>query len=799
MTKARLGATPAHAVEVRSFLRRRRAEILADWRRMAREIPVTRDLSPVSLVDHLPELLDEIASVTEQLLGNGEVGTPDAARRHAVDRLGAGFDISAIVHELSLLRRCILTVWQRDHGHSGEEVVALNAAVDRAVAASVSRYAEARERTLTAIDEISTAALEAPDLDALLRRLLSVFQATTASVDVGGILLLEDDGRLHLRAAVGFDPGPGLSVAIGEGFAGKVAREHRAQELRAAYLDPVVQGDVLGRRDVHALYGVPLVHGNRLIGVAYIGSVTAHELSSDDRHLFDSMAARATIGIYQHILRDELISSEAALQRIASERTRTLAKLESLLSASPVGIAFVDRDLRYVRVNDALARITGRPAAEHVGRSIGDIVPAVAPMLEPIVRRILETGEPVVNLELSSPPGVGAPRSFLATLFPVRAATGVLSGVGGILVEVTELRQAREALRLSEQRLQSILEHAPAAIFVLDEHRRLVIANRQTAAILGRPGEDIIGRQASELMSPELEAEHRATDQRVLRERRPLTSEEVVPSPDGPRTFLSVKFPLPGSSATLVCGIATEITDRKRMEEELRTAIRARDEVLAIVSHDLRNPLGTIQLSATVMLTELATDPRARRHLEMMQRATARMEHLIADLLDTASIQAGKLALDARRESADSILAEIRDLQEPLARERQIELQVRCDHDGVEILCDRERVLQVFGNVIGNALKFCRPGDTVTLTCEPVAGDARFSVADTGPGIAPDLVPHLFEPYWSAPEQARRGTGLGLYIARGIIERHGGRIWVEPPHGPGATFCFTLPLAGAAP
>jgi signal transduction histidine kinase len=102
-------------------------------------------------------------------------------------------------------------------------------------------------------------------------------------------------------------------------------------------------------------------------------------------------------------------------------------------------------------------------------------------------------------------------------------------------------------------------------------------------------------------------------------------------------------------------------------------------------------------------------------------------------------------------------------------------------------------VLQVCGNLISNAIKFCRPGDTVTVTGEPTDDHVLLSVADTGPGVEPELVPHLFEPYWSAPEHAKHGTGLGLYIAKGIVEAHGGRIWVESQPGAGARFFFTLP------
>jgi PAS domain S-box-containing protein len=591
-----------------------------------------------------------------------------------------------------------------------------------------------------------------------------------------------------------------LSFAIGEGFAGKVALGQRPQELRSAYLDPTIESEVLRSKGVRALYGVPLIHGERLIGVAHMGSVSAQEFSSDDRHLFDSMAARATIGIFQHLLRDELVRSETALHSIAAERTRTLAKLESLLAGSPIGIAFLDRELRYLQINDALAAIHGRPATEHIGHAIAEVIPAWAPVLEPILRRVLETGAPIVNLELPDHLGStpGRHRLFLATFFPVPAPTGLLTGVGSIIVEMTELRDAQQALRASEARLQSILEHSPMAIFVLDEDRRVVLANRQTLALLRHPGEQIIGRHAAELLPPELEAEQRAIDQRVLRDNHPVTAELAVGSPEGPRTFLWVEFPIPGDGGRLVGGIATEITERKRIEEQLRTESRAREEVLAIVSHDLRNPLGTVQLSATMLLTELATDARARKHLEMIHRATTSMEHLIDDLLDTASIHAGKLALDMKRESVEAVVAEARDLQEPLALEAQVELRLACQVRDVDVICDRDRVLQVFGNLIGNAFKFCRPGNTVTLACERLGEHMRFSVADTGPGVDPRLVPQLFQPYWSTPQGRRRGTGLGLYIAKGIVERHGGRIWFETQPGDGTTVFFTLPIAPEA-
>jgi signal transduction histidine kinase len=280
----------------------------------------------------------------------------------------------------------------------------------------------------------------------------------------------------------------------------------------------------------------------------------------------------------------------------------------------------------------------------------------------------------------------------------------------------------------------------------------------------------------------------------VLGEQRAIEVEESVPSSQGPRTFLSIKFPIPGDPP-LVGGIATEITQRKQMEEELRVAVRTRDDVLAVVSHDLRSPLGNVQLSATVLLGQLAADNWARRHLELIHRSCTRMEHLINDLLDTASIRAGRLHLNIQPESVDAILAEALDLHLPVAEERGIRLVRASSVAGIRIACDRHRVLQVFGNLIGNAIKFCRAGDTITIGAQSDGHRIVFSVLDTGPGIQSDAAPHLFQPYWSAPGHVKQGAGLGLYIARGIVEQHGGQIWLESGQDSGARFLFTLPTS----
>jgi PAS domain S-box-containing protein len=404
-----------------------------------------------------------------------------------------------------------------------------------------------------------------------------------------------------------------------------------------------------------------------------------------------------------------------------------------------------------------------------------------------MLRHVLDTGEPMINFEART-----ADKVYLLNYFPVRVASTIF-GVGGIVVDITESARAEEALRIEQARTRSILDHAPAAIWVKDTSGRVVVANRRLVSTFGVADDGLVGRSSTDLLPSVVAREHEEHDRIVLAEGRAIEVEEVVPSPTGPRTFLSIKFPIPGPPP-LVGGIATEITERKEMEEQLRIAVRSRDELMAVVSHDLRSPLGTIQLATGTLLAEIGDEPRKRRMLEMITRAGWRMHHLINDLLATANIRAGRLQLDLRPEAAEPIAREAFEVHQALADEKGIGLAFEVALGQATIFADRDRLLQVFANLLGNALKFCRAGDQIAIAGVLVGREVRFSVADTGPGIPSELLPKLFDPYVSGDAQRKAGAGLGLYISRGIVEGHGGRIWVESTLGHGATFSFTVPM-----
>jgi PAS domain S-box-containing protein len=757
---------------IEAFIREHRTVILETWARHAREIPAASPLGRTELLDHLLELLEEVGVIAQQIHDGGTSAHPvSSAQVHAIDRLGSGFDLSSVVAELSLLRECIFAVWQKRQGAASPATVrAINAAVDRAIGASVGRYAVAHDRTLAAMDRISSATFETRNLEALLQRLLDEFRRSMPAVDTVTVLLLDGD-RLAVRAAVGSEGDAEHFLD----FAKTIAATGEAQSLEST------------ATRTKTVFGIPLRLGDRLIGVAHMGSVHAHEFSVEDRHLFRSMAARAAVGIRHHMLLQELQESEERAQR-------ALGKLEALLAASPIGIAFLDRDLRYLRINQALAAINGPTVEAHIGKSVAEVLPRSAPTMEPMLRRILETGEPVLGWEVQAvPPSTPQlARTFLANFFPVFRA-GAITGVGAIVLEVTDRKHAEEALAISEARLNSFIDHAPVAIYIKDEAGRFVLVNRYLTEIYRRPVSEILGKTSRELQPSQPSTTIEDHDEAVLERGDLVEGEEYVEYDGVRRVFHSSKFPLPATNGTkLICGISNDITDRKQIEDELRRAVVIRDEVLAIVSHDLRNPLGSIRLSAS-LLEETHADARTRRHVEIITRAVSRMEHLIEDLLDTAAIQAGRLSVEMRPEDASTVLNEALDLQAPLAEERGIAL-VRDCHIDARLDCDRERVLQLVGNLVGNAIKFCRAGDRIFVRCKRERDHLELCVEDSGPGIDPARLAVLFKPYEATP-QGRRTSGLGLYISKAIVEAHGGRIWAESEPGRGARFFFTMPIA----
>lgn len=238
--------------------------------------------------------------------------------------------------------------------------------------------------------------------------------------------------------------------------------------------------------------------------------------------------------------------------------------------------------------------------------------------------------------------------------------------------------------------------------------------------------------------------------------------------------------------------------DAGKLYQSAQNAIRIREEVVAIVSHDLKTPLSGVLLNTQLLMRNMTKEeihPYIKK-IERIKHSAERMNTLIEEILDVTKLEAGTFTIEPQPEEVRSFVLEAIELHKSIAEEKSIDLLVNCQSSCKEIECDRPRILQVLSNLLGNALKFTPNGRSITVNVETVKDKVKFSVQDSGPGISQDKIPLIFDRFWQAQATKKLGSGLGLFIAKSIVEAHKGNIWVESEEGKGANFIFTLPCLG---
>ncbi|WP_224363606.1 ATP-binding protein [Hyalangium versicolor] len=377
-----------------------------------------------------------------------------------------------------------------------------------------------------------------------------------------------------------------------------------------------------------------------------------------------------------------IIEDVTVQRRMEEERATQSALVDTLLRTAPIGMAFLDSHLRYVRVNDMLARMNGKPADEHIGCRPREILGPGGTKLEQVLQDVLETGKPLEHLEMNSRDFYedGPVHHWASSLYPVRGKDGRLLGIGAIVEDITERKAAEQ--------------------------------------------------------------------------------------------------------------------ERARLYREAQEAIRVRDDFLTVASHELKTPLTPLSLRLASLERRLEqgepADPSSLRHA---RQHLLRLTALINDLLDASRIESGGLALHPQPTRLDALTEHvIRVTEGTHGAEHRIAFHP--SSTPLQVLGDPYRLEQVIANLLENALKYSPDGGTIDVALEPRDELALLSVRDPGIGIPADQQQHLFERYFRARNVSTHsygGLGLGLYICRDIVERHGGRIWVESEVGRGSTFYVALP------
>ena len=350
------------------------------------------------------------------------------------------------------------------------------------------------------------------------------------------------------------------------------------------------------------------------------------------------------------------------------------------------------------------------------------------------------------------------------------------------------------------------LEHQPMSAASRDDLEKIHRASRDYAGVaqtLAKEDTTEVVRGFERIVQPQRAALQQHIDALAHRERSSFEQELERASVGATRAGVIVGLAA-GIGFALSMVLAVVVTRKLDREHELqrkavqqaRHAAAARKEVLAVVSHDLRNPLSTILMATELLDMNLAalTIPDPRRHVRMIRIATEHMRQLVEQILDAAQIDAGTLQLRLGSCDVSAVMAEAVELLEPAAAHASIVLRSESRDLTLTAHADRERVLQILVNLLGNAIKFTPNGGTITLRTRDLGNSVQVSVEDSGRGISAEKIPRLFERYWQdEPGDSSTGVGLGLYICKALVDAHQGRIWAESQLGRGSCFHFTLP------
>jgi PAS domain S-box-containing protein len=654
----------------------------------------------------------------------------------------------------------------------------------------------------------------------------------------------EQEARLH--ELMQFPPRPGLPNPVLKVLnEGRSLLFHVTRELIHSVALSPRHAQVLEELDPRSCLSVPLSWGSRPLGVlTFLRRSAERPYTQEEVTAAEEFARRMAFAVeHARLYRDT--------QRARKERDASLAVLEAFFEASPLGMAYLDRELRYIDINPVLASFNERPRQEHRGRTPGEMIPDAEAQfqVERMLRNVMETGEPL-QVEADVPLGTGSPRKrpLQNLFFPVKVE-GALLGVGIIVQDVEERKKGEERLRFLaeatawlsasldlnttlESTARLVAEHMGdyCLLDVLTEdgqHLERMAAAAKDPALREHmqrlmhypppPGSPLWS--VLEKRQPQLQthlSEEALNQSAVNEEHRELMARvrphSIIVAPLVARGHalgvLSVLSHTPEHRYTEqdkafvedLAGRAALAVDNARLYQKVEQAVAARDEFVAIATHELRTPLSALDLQLRRLERQLQQHTQAvpveqlGQGMEKVRQHALRLQHLVEHLLDVSRISKGLLELKYELVDLAELVRELVARYEELLAQAGCQAQVRTSRPVLGKV-DKLRVEQVLTNLLTNAIKYA-PGKPLELEVRLEAAQAVVSVKDQGPGIPEETLQRIFNRFERASgKHHRESLGLGLYISRQIARAHQGELAVESVLGQGTRFTLRLPTA----
>ena len=495
---------------------------------------------------------------------------------------------------------------------------------------------------------------------------------------------------------------------------------------------------------------------------------------------------------------EELYTVNAEYQRKIEELTELTNDMDNLLASTDVATIFLDGKLRVRKLTPPIGDVFNL-LPQDVGRPIDTFTHGMDhPELMNDLRHVLATGERVER-ELQD----GHGRTLFLRILPYRAQ-GQVDGVVLTLIDTSGLKAAEDALFHERYLLDSLLDSIPDAIYFSDVRGRYIRANRAMAGRCGeRDPKRLVGRTPFDLFDTQLARALRDRDERVIRSGEPeLYTLDRRTRPEGGEAWdIATRMPLRDKAGRVVgmIGVLRDVTEQKRNEQEIELAVRRRDQFLAMLSHELRNPLGAIVM-ATGMLRDGAPGEQRQRMLATLERQSSQMARLLDDLLEASRVTQDKIELRKSTVDIAAVAREAADAVRQLMETRGLGFAVELQAAPLWVTGDPARLQQIQVNMLSNAAKYTPRGGHVLLEVHADGDDAVIRVRDDGVGIPVEMLDKVFDLFVQSNrtlDRAEGGLGVGLTLVRSLVQMHGGSVCVQSDgEGKGSEFEVRLPRSG---